>query len=415
MSGNPPYGFTDTLPVPTLLDQPFVQASTGQSLGQRFPLTPVPFGASPTHPDAEVNWSNYEPLTGIPAFAKNNTTPYSENYTLAVERQLGSHTEATLAFVGTQAHHLLVIQEVNPGNPALCLALSQPAQVAPGSATCGPFSESGTFTAVSGTAYGGTRTAFSGDFGSVNLQKTIANAHSNALEASLQHATRDLYVQLSYTWSKSIDQSSSLAEAVYPDTAESNPGMDRALSAFDLRHNFSAVYRYTLPLRRLASGHERLVDGWQISGLTRFSTGLPVTLVNNNDTSLLGTAPNGINNNGIDEPEFAGGDLHISHRPDAPGFNATLFSLPALGTLGNARRRFFYGPGADNTDFAFSKTTALWEQYALELRAEAFNVFNHAQFFGPAAVQGNLSASNFGQIQTASPPRLLQISGRITF
>ncbi len=415
MSGNPPYGFTDTLPVPTLLNEPFVEASTGNSLGQRFPLAPVPFGASPATPDGDVNWADYEPLTGIPAFAKNNTTPYSENYTLAVEQQLGPKTTATLAFVGTQAHHLLVIQEVNPGDPALCLALSQSSQVAAGSATCGPFSESGTFTASNGTLYGGTRTAFSGAFGSVNLQKTIANAHDNALEANLQHASRNLYVQLAYTWSKSIDQSSSLAEAVYPNTAVSNAGLSRALSAFDLRHNFSAVYRYTLPLARLAPGRERLVGGWQISGLTRFSTGLPVTLVNNNDTSLLGTAPNGINNNGIDEPEFAGGDLRVGHRPGPPAFNTGLFSLPNLGTLGNARRRFFYGPGADNTDVALSKNTALWEHYVLELRAEAFNVFNHGQFFGPNAVQGNLSATDFGQIQTASPPRLMQVSGRIKF
>ena len=415
MSGNPPYGFTDTLPVPTLLNEPFVEASTGQSLGQRFPLAPVPFGASAASPNSNVNWADYEPLTGIPAFANNNTTPYSENYTLAVEQQLGLHTTATLAFVGTQAHHLLVIQEVNPGNPELCLALSQTSQVAAGSATCGPFSESGTFTASDGTVYGGTRTAFSGAFGSVNLQKTIANAHDNALEANLQHASRNVYVQLAYTWSKSIDQSSSLAEAVYPDTAVSNAGLSRALSAFDLRHNFSAVYRYSLPFERLAPGRERLVGGWQISGLTRFSTGLPVTLVNNNDTSLLGTAPNGINNNGIDEPEFAGGDLRMAHRPNAPAFNAALFSLPGLGTLGNARRRFFYGPGADNTDVALSKNTALWEHYTLELRAEAFNTFNHGQFFGPNAVQGNISATDFGQIQTASPPRLMQLSGRVTF
>ena len=140
-----------------------------------------------------------------------------------------------------------------------------------------------------------------------------------------------------------------------------------------------------------------------------------MTLVNNNDTSLLGTEPNGINNNGIDEPQFAGGNLGIHHRPNAPAFNTALFSLPSLGTFGNARRRFFYGPGADNTDIALSKTTALWERTALELRAEAFNVFNHGQFFGPTAVQGNISASNFGQIQMASPPRLMQMSGRITF
>lgn len=191
--------------------------------------------------------------------------------------------------------------------------------------------------------------------------------------------------------------------------------MSRALSAFDMRHNFSATYRYALPLERFAPGHPRLAGGWQVSGLTRFGTGLPVTLVNNNDTSLLGTAPNGINNNGLDEPMFAGGDLEVRHRPGGAAFNTALFSLPALGTLGNARRRFFYGPGVDNTDLALSKATRLWEATSLELRVEAFNVLNHGQFFGPAAVQGNISASNFGQIQTASAPRLMQVAARLSF
>ena len=411
MSGNPPYGFTDTTAAPTLFQEPFIEAATGQSLGQPFPLQHVPFGASPSHPITDVNWSNYEPLTGIPAFAKNNVVPYAENYTFAVERQLGSATTASLSYVGTQAHHLLVIQEVNPGDPALCLSLSTAADVAPGSATCGPFNESSTFTSASGVVYQGTRAPFSGAFGSVNLQKTIANSHDNAFEASLQHSSGNLFVQLSYTWSKSIDQSSSLAEAVYP----GDPGLSRAISAFDMTHNFSATYRYELPLTRFAPDKPRLVTGWQISGLTRFGTGLPVTLVNNNDTSLLGTAPNGINNNGIDEPEFTPGDLRINHRPGRSAFNTSLFSLPALGTLGNARRRFFYGPGVDNTDLALSKLTALHEATTMELRAEAFNVFNHGQFFGPAAVSGNISSANFGQIQTASPPRLMQLAARVRF
>ena len=411
MSGNPPYGFTDTTAAPTLFEQPFVEASTGQSLGQPFPLQHVPFGASAAHPIANVDWSNYEPLTGIPAFAKNNTTPYAENYTVAVERQLGPTTTAALSYVGTQAHHLLVIQEVNPSDPALCLSLSQASEVAPGSATCGPFNESSTFTSATGQVYEGTRAPFSSEFGSVNLQKTIANAHDNAFEANLRHSTRDLYVQLAYTWSKSIDQSSSLAEAVYP----GNAGLSRAISAFDMTHNFSATYRYELPLARLAPGKPRLVQGWQVSGLTRFGTGLPVTLVNNNDTSLLGTAPNGINSNGIDEPEYMPGNLEINHRPGKSAFDSSLFALPALGTMGNARRRFFYGPGVDNTDLAVSKVTGLHESTQLELRVEAFNFFNHGQFFGPAAVNGDISSSNFGQIQTASPARLLQIAARVSF
>lgn len=411
MSGNPPYGFTDTTAAPTLFDQPFVEAATNTSLGQPFPLQHVAFGASPSNPNSSVNWANFEPLTGIPAFATNNVTPYTENYTFSVEHQFAPHSSAKLAYVGTQAHHLLVIQEVNPGNPALCLALSQPSEVAAGSATCGPFNESSTFTSASGQVYVGTRSPFSGAFGSVNLQKTIANSHNNALEAEVQHSTHSLFVQLSYTWSKSIDQSSSLAEAVYPGDA----GLSRAISAFDMTHNFSATYRYELPLLALAPHMQRLSGGWQISGLTRFGTGLPVTLINNNDTSLLGTAPNGINGNGIDEPDYTPGNLQLHHRPDAPAFNTALFSLPALGTMGNARRRFFYGPGMDNTDLALSKLTPLHDNLSLELKAEAFNVLNHAEFFGPAAVNGNISSANFGQIQTASPPRLMQMSARLRF
>lgn len=412
MSGNPPYGFTDTSSAPTLFDQPFITAATGVSVGQRFPLQQVSFGASPSHPNTSVDWSNFEPLTGIPAFDKNNVTPYAENFSLTLERQLGAKTVVTASYVETQAHHLLVIQEVNPGNPTACLALSTPASVAPGSATCGPFGESSTYQTAAGHTVQGTRTAFNSAFGSVNLQRTIANSHDNALEISLRHSTKPLFVQISYTWSKSLDQSSSLAEAVYP----ADRGKSRALSAFDLTHNFVASYRYALPLHRLLNHVPQLTETWQIAGLTRFSTGFPVTLVNNNDTSLLGTQPNGINNNGVDEPSFSGGNLRLSRRPEvAPAFDVSLFSLPTLGTLGNARRRFFYGPGADNTDLMLSKTTPLRDRKTIELRLEVFNVFNHGEFFGPAAVSGDISSTNFGQIQSSSPPRLLQLVARLAF
>jgi hypothetical protein len=417
-SGDPPYGFTDTTPAPTLFDQPFVTAATGVSIGQRFPLQPVPYGATAAHPNTSVDWANFAPQTGIAAFATNDVTPYAENYSISVEREMVAHTVLSAGYVGTQAHHLLVIQEVNPGDPAACLALSTPASVAAGSATCGPFGESSTYTTAAGQTVQGTRTAFSSAFGSVNLQRTIANAHDNALQVSVKHSTRALFLQLAYTWSKSIDPSSSLAEAVYPDVPGlSHAGLSRALSAFDITHNFVATYRYALPLGSLLKGEPRLTEGWDVSGLTRFSTGFPVTLVNNNDTSLLGTQPDGINNNGVDEPEFTPGNLELNRRPGTNGytFNTSLFSLPALGTLGNARRRFFYGPGADNTDLALEKTTLLHEGMSVELRAEAFNVFNHGQFFGPATVSGNISSTNFGQLQSSSSPRLMQLAARFRF
>ena len=83
-----------------------------------------------------------------------------------------------------------------------------------------------------------------------------------------------------------------------------------------------------------------------------------MTLLNNNDTSLLGTIPNGINNNGVDTPEWSGKSLSLNRNPrsGAPIFDATQLTLPALGTMGNARRRFFSGPGMENLDATLSRT-----------------------------------------------------------
>jgi hypothetical protein len=416
MSANPPYGYTYTSAVPTLFDTPWTAAADGSSLnanGQpRFPLAKVPYGASRTHPIGSVNWAEFEPFTGIPAAAPSNVTPYAEDYLVSVERALGRDTVLDVSYAGTQAHHLLTLLEANPGDPGVCLGLSQVSEVAAGSATCGPFGESGTYTRANGEVVQGTRTRFSPAFGSVSWQKTIGNSHDNALQVSLKHDAGPLGFTVAYTWSQSIDQSSSLSDPVDP----VNPGLSRGLSAFDLTQNFVGNYHYQLPVRSLLGrrGPQALTSGWQVFGLTRLTTGFPVTLVNNNDTSLLGTQPNGVNNEGADQLNFTPGALQLRGTPRAgAGFNPSLFSLPALGDFGNARRRFFHGPGSDDTDLALAKSTTILDGKQLEVRAEAFNVFNHAQFFGPGSVQGNIGSANFGQIVSAAAPRLMQVSARL--
>jgi hypothetical protein len=184
-----------------------------------------------------------------------------------------------------------------------------------------------------------------------------------------------------------------------------------------MRHNFVASYSYRLPVSNLFRSQNRWTEGWAISGLTRLTTGFPVTLYNNNDTSLLGTIPNGINNNGVDTPDFTPGNLKVNTDPrnGRPAFNASLFSLPVLGQIGTAPRRFFYGPGISNFDVALEKKVRLSESKSLEFRLEAFNVGNHAQFYGPAAINGNISSANFGQVVSAAPPRLVQLAAKLFF
>jgi hypothetical protein len=193
--------------------------------------------------------------------------------------------------------------------------------------------------------------------------------------------------------------------------------LSRALSAFDLTQNFVVSYSYQLPLARILHANNRATEGWEFSGITRFSNGFPVTLINYGDNSLLGAEPNGVNNYGIDEPDVAPGSLELNHNPrnGQSYFNTGLFSENALGTPGNASRRYFYGPGMANFDMGLTKNLHVREAKSLQFRIEAFNVFNHAQFFGPQAVDGNISSSTFGDVVHAAAPRLVQASAKFTF
>ena len=339
MSANPPYGYDYTSLAPPLFATPFIDAASGQSVGQRFPLTFPAFGASPNHPDSNVDWSQYLPITGVPSFFHENVPPYSESYMLSLQREVAAKTFLSVSYVGTQAHHLLVLTSANPGNPSLCLSLSQPNDVMPGTPTCGPFGESGTYTRPSGAIVQGTRGPFSSQFAAVTYQKTIANSGYNALQVNLRRSSGPLEFMVGYTYSKSLDESSSLAEAVNP----MDPRLSRGLSAFDMPQNFVASYRYQLPVANLLRRQNGWTGGWSISGLTRYTTGFPVTLYNNTDRSLLGTIPNGINNNGVDTPNFSSGNLEINTnaRSGRPAFNTLAIQPAGAGpNWRTARRRF---------------------------------------------------------------------------
>lgn len=412
MYGVPPYGYNYLSPAPPLFDKPFITAADGTDNGQRFPLAPPPLDASAKKPYNNVNWANVLPVNADPYFFHDNSVPYAESYMLSIQREVAANTLLTLSYTGNQSHHLLVVQETNPGDPALCLSVSDPSQVAPGSPTCGPFAENGVFTTRSGQVINGTRGPLGPNYGTVTAQKTIANGNYNAFEANLRYTGKRADFLIGYTFSKSIDQGSNLGEQIHPfDTR-----LSRSISSFDMKHNFVTSYSYTLPFDTFFQ-RNRLTEGWTLSGTTRFSTGFPVTMYNNKDTSLLGTFGNGVNNDLLDTPDFTPGPLqiHANPRDGKPAFNADLFSLPQLGHLGTSARRFFYGPGIANFDMTLSKRIRLTESQSLQFRLEAFNVFNHAQFYGPASVDGNISNSTFGQIVSAASPRLVQLAAKINF
>ena len=413
MSANAPYGTTYTSPAPPLFATPFITAASGQNLGQYFPVTLAPLNSTAKHPDPNVDWSQFEPITGLPNYSTTNRIPYTEEYMLSLERGLWSNTVLSLNYVGTQGHRLLVLEEANPGDPSLCLFLSDSANLAPGQKPCGPFGEDTTYTTSTGKVYYGTRGPLGSNFGSNANQATIGNSNYNALQVIVRHNSKRLNLLAGYTFSKSLDQSSNLGEEVNP----IDPALSKALSSFDVKHNFVVSYSYQIPVERVFRRTNRWTEGWEISGITHFSTGLPVTLVNYGDNSYLGAEPNGVNNFGVDEPDYSGAPLDLNHNPrnGLPFFSPSLFSENLPGTPGTAKRRFLYGPGLNNYDIAIAKSLRLTESKSLQFRLEGFNTFNHAQFFGPQAVDGNIDSGTFGQVISAAPPRLLQLGAKFFF
>ena len=392
--GDPPFGLYWVSPVSPQFSTPFVDRASGNSEGQRFPAPLPPAGVSAQHPDNNIDWVNaYEPISSAPTYLHTNGLPSTQQFQLSLQRQFGANTVLTVNYVGAQGRHLLVDREANPSNPALCLATPQ----------CGPQSETGDVRALGGA------------FGSLGWYANIGNSSYNALQTTLRHTSGRLELLAGYTYSKSLDMSSGLGEQVNP----FNPSLSKSLSAFDMTHNFVLSYSYQLPFDKVFRGR-RGSKGWVLSGITRFTTGLPVTLMENDDNSLLGTANTGPNSNTVDEPNYTPGPLRISdprkciNNPNcAPYFNTSLFSLENLGQLGNARRRFFYGPGINSFDMALLKDFHLTESKSFQFRFEFFNVFNHTQFNAP---DGNIDDTGlFGFVASSAPARIGQVALKFVF
>ncbi|MCU1308295.1 MAG: Oar protein, partial [Acidobacteriaceae bacterium] len=397
--GDAPFGIFYGSPVPPQFVTPFVDRGTGNIEGQRFPV------ALPST-NTTINWANYLPIGTSPAFWYKNVLPYTEEYQLSIERQLGSATLFTASYVGTQSHHLLSSLEANAGNPSVCLSVSQLPQVTDG-VVCGPGGENGVYHPVTGGTINSTRGPFGPNFSSDGYFITSGKSSYNSLQLSVRQRISRFEFLAGYTYSKSLDNGSGYGEQINP--LDLN---QRSLSAFDIRHNFVISYDYQLPFDRIP-GPSRLVKGWRLSGITRFSTGLPVTLTETDDRSLLGTSGAGAISLPVDTPNFTPGSLNISDpRSGKPYFNTSLFTVENLGTLGTARRRFFSGPGLNNWDIALLKDTTIKEGVNLEFRTELFNAFNHAQFLLP---DGNVNSATFGQVLAANPPRIMQLSLKLIF
>lgn len=346
---------------------------------------------------------NYPASTTAPAvFAgldyKTDHSPYVMQYNLTIQRQITAGTVFTLGYIGSSGVHLMSEHDANPmlyhsaqyfadgvtPNPLYDPSASGP----PGSLTnpfdgfivCGLPG----FLDSPGCAAAGTEGPFLVNFGYANqalgaIASDEATSHSsyNSLQAMLNRQfSSSLIGQVAYTWSRCIDDgsvSSGLEQGQYEITDTYNQAYDRGPCSFNVTQSLRINGVYSLPFKG-----SRLISGWSVSPIFSASTGLPINVID----ALAAGGQAGLG--GIEGP-----------RPNlVPGckpylktwvnwYNTGCYYLPPYGTLGNVSRDNLIGPGLWDLDFSLLKNTKLTEKVNLELRAEFFNILNHASLGNP--------------------------------
>jgi len=241
------------------------------------------------------------------------------------------------------------------------------------------------------------------------LQQTTGVSYYNGLQVNLtRRFAQGLQVQAAYTFSHSIDDSSDPLVA-----AENNRNFprnsfalwqERGNSDFDIRHRLVVNYIYELPFGRgkqfVNTGFGgRILEGWQISGITTYQTGHPYDIFYNTDNQHTGLSSRGV--------LIGSTALPAGHPEDQTGVNGAGFCTSATlcptpwGQSGVGRNQYF-GPDYLNWSMVFSKNTSITERVKLQFRTEVYNLFNRTEFDQPV---NTLQSPNFGfSTNTVSQP-----------
>jgi hypothetical protein len=243
----------------------------------------------------------------------------------------------------------------------------------------------------------------------INHREQSYSSNYHGLQTSLnRNFSKGLMFQTAYTWSKAIDNADYTGGiyGFYPNTQDASG--ERARASFDANHNFIGSVVWEVPFLK---GRKDLIGtvfgGWQVSGIYTARTGLPIS-------PELGRDNAGVGSSTRQRPLASGSPvLDRGERTVTSWFNAAVYSAPALGTFSPVSRNILSGPGWNQVDTTFMKYFRLTEKVRFELRAEAYNLFNHTQFAGVGT--SFTTPSTFGRVTSARDPRSMMVGARIQF
>jgi len=318
------------------------------------------------------------PLPGsATAFDRNLRTPYLQHWNFTIERALSKSATFEAGYVGSKGTKLYGWRDINQPRPTNAPSYMRP----------NPY------------------------FDDVTIAESRANSNYHSLQARFsQRMTKGLTALVSYTWAKSLDNTSGFFQSTGDPNFPQNSydlQAERGRSSFDVRHRAVASYSYDLPI---AKGN-RLLGGWQTLGIWTFQTGRPFTVALNPDfdNSNTGRSVLGFGNN--DRPNLIANPTLDNPTADR-WFNTAAFSVPTHGTFGNAGRNILDGPGLQTFNLSLVKNTVFSDRYTLQFRSEFFNAFDRANFGLPDNFVGNPA---FGRILSAGDPRRIQLGLKLLF
>jgi hypothetical protein len=338
--------------------------------------------------------------SSVTGMSRTGEIPTVYNYSLGIQRDIGFQTVLDVAYVGSLGRHLFQQRDVNM-LPYGARFLPQNLDTTTGRPLSDVF----------------LRPSYQG-FNSVNYLENASNSSYHSLQVQANRRfSRGLQFGVSWTWSKAMDyadgDTSSVATYVNPRV------WNYGKAGYDRTHNLVFNWVWDVPdaSKVWRNGFSRMVlDHWQLSGIASFVSG----------------APTGISFSTVDGADITGGGdgarvivtgkaaLSAGDRSFTRFFDTSVFARPAVGTIGNAPKDVFRGPGINNWDLSLFKNFPVRERASFQLRWEMYNAFNHAQFSSVDATarfdaSGKQVNTRFGAITADRDPRRMQGSLRFTF
>jgi outer membrane receptor protein involved in Fe transport len=338
------------------------QISFALPLAQQFQAGVPVFGPS----------ANYSPMTDEFGVDPNIRAPYMENFNVNVQQQLTRKMVLQVGYVGSQGHKLFDFRDLNQPTQAEITASDLGCDCT--NTVPGPLNPSRNY---------------------IYWMEAAANSSYNSLQTSLRVDNwHGLTTSVNYVWSHSIDNASD-GEDYVPNAAQptdsTNVNTNRGNSNFDIRNRFTWNFIYQVPDAK-DSRYKLIRNGWGLNGIVTVQSGAPFHMIlESSDFDGAGTsfakpdviAPIHYNfsdpNNFLDLSSFA-----VPCTPMASGFDGTAATCePGTRHFGNEGRNSLIGPNYRQFDFSIYKNTSITERVKMELRFEAYNIFNHPNFASP--------------------------------